>query len=227
MIQQTIHTVSSNLLSRAINSLPDVDFKLSLNEPTGDFFYDEWKIKDEFKNTVWEDILNSLPENQGEARIINLDIKTCYTMHSDIDDRWHLALSEGESYLVDLDNKQMHQVDLGIWYTMDAGRLHSAVNFSDKERYQLVVRKLLNKNTLVDPVNVSLSLENPPSNYRYVIDQFISPKLNYWNKHKQLCNFKQTATNSLSFTIEKNALQELKDAVENINFKVILSYDTI
>jgi hypothetical protein len=227
MIQKTTHTVSSNLLSRAINSLLDVDFKLSLNEPTGDFFYDEWKIKDKFKNTVWEDILNSLPEKQGEARIINLDIKTCYTMHSDIDDRWHLALSEGESYLVDLDNKQMHQVDLGIWYTMNAGILHSAVNFSDKERYQLVVRKLLNNSILVDPVNVSLSLENPPSNYRYVIDQVISPKLNYWNKHKQLCNFKQTTNNSLSFMLEKDALLELENAVSNINFKVNLSYDSI
>lgn len=227
MIQQTTHSVSSNLLSTAINSLPEVDFKLSLNEPTGNFFYDEWKIKEEFKGTIWEEILDSLPEIKGEARIINLDIKTCYTMHSDIDDRWHLALSEGESYLVDLDNKQMHQVDLGIWYTMDAGRLHSAVNFSDKERYQLVIRKLLNNSTLIDPVNVSLSLENPPSNFRYVIDQFISPKLNYWNKNNQMCNFKQNATSSLSFTIEKNALRELEEAVENINFKVILSYDTI
>ena len=227
MIQITTHTVSSNLLNIAINSLPDVDFKLSLNEPTGDFFYDEWKTKEEFKGTIWEDILNSLPEKQGEARIIKLDIKSCYTMHSDIDDRWHLALSEGESYLVDLDNKQMYQAKLGAWYIMDAGRLHSAVNFSDKERYQLVVRKLLNNNTLVDPVNVSLSFENLPNNYRYIIDQFISPKLNYWNKHKQMCNFKQTTNNSLSFMLEKDALHDLEDAISNINFKVILSYDSI
>lgn len=227
MIQPTIHTIPSNLLNTAINSLPEVDFKLSLNEPTGDFFYDKWKIKKEFKGTVWEEILNSLPENKGEARIISLDIKTCYTMHSDIDDRWHLVLSEGESYLVDLDNKQMHQPSLGVWHYMDAGRLHSAVNFSDSKRYQLVVRKPLNKNVLSNPINVTLSFENLPSNYRYVIDQFISPKLNYWNKHQQMCNFKQTTNNSLSFMLEKDVLHDLEDAVSNINFKVILSYDSI
>ena len=227
MIQATMYNVSNELLDTAISLLPKVDFKLSLNKPTGDFFYDEWQLKDEFKGTVWEDILNTLPENKGEARIINLDIKTCYTMHSDIDDRWHLALSSGESYLVDLDNKQMHQPSLGVWHYMDAGRLHSAVNFSDSERYQLVVRKLLNKNVLLNPVKVLLSVQDPPANYRYVIDKFISPKLNQWNKQNQLSNFKQDTIYSLSFVLEQDKLEELHETISNINFKVTVLHEPV
>jgi hypothetical protein len=227
MIQPTTHTVSKDLLDTAIKLLPKVDFKLSLNEPTGDFFYDDWKIKEEFKGTVWEEILNSLPENKGEARIINLDIKTCYTMHSDIDDRWHLSLSSGESYLVDLDNNQLHQTNLGVWYSMDAGRLHSAVNFGDRERYQLVVRKLLDKNALLNPVKVLLSVEDPPANYRYTIDKFISPKLNQWNKQNQLNSFKQNTIYSLSFILEHDRLSELHEAISNVNFKVTVKYEPI
>ena len=198
-----------------------------LNKPTGDFFYDEWTIKPEYKNSPWKELLDTLPFPKGEARIIQLKPGTCYTSHSDIDDRWHLALQKGESYLVDLDKKDMHQTLPGIWYIMDAGRLHSAVNFGDASRYQLVVRKLLNKNTLTAPVGVNLSINNPPENYRYVVDQFISPKLNYWNKNNKLSNFKQNNDKSISFMLEKDSISELEKAVDKLNLDTRVIYDSI
>jgi hypothetical protein len=46
-----------------------------------------------------------------------------YTSHADIDDRWHLSLTAEQSYLIDLDNMQMHKIDIdGYWYDMDAGK---------------------------------------------------------------------------------------------------------
>ena len=93
MIVNTNCTVSISLIKAAIDSFDTNDFKTSLNEPTGSFFYDPWVIKPQFKNTPWEQLLNSLNQTViGEARIIKLDIEKCYTAHADIDDRWYLAL---------------------------------------------------------------------------------------------------------------------------------------
>lgn len=228
MIEQTPYIVSKDLILRAYEALPEIEFKLSLNHPTGDFFYDPWTLKEEFKNTVWEEIINSLPEeNKGEARIINLDIKTCYTKHSDIDDRWHLSLSKGDGFLVDLESNIMHQTHLGHWYSMNAGLLHSAVNFGDECRYQLVIRKLLTRNILQHPINVLLSIKDPPHNYRFIIDQHLSPKLNTWNKQKTLSNFKQNKDNTISFTIEENKLKELENVLSCMDLQVEVSYDSI
>ena len=225
MIYPTEHIVAKNLLVEASNALPDVGFKFALNTPSGDFFYDPWIIKDEFKNTVWEEILNSLPVvDKGEARIIKLDIEKCYTMHSDIDDRWHLSFDYNNSYLIDLVTKQMHQPLPGLWYTMDAGLLHSAVNFGDKARYQLVVRQLLPKCKLTEPVNVTLQLHNPPTNYRYVLDSYISPRLNAMCKDKKISNFNPINDKHINLTIEKSSLSELNIAIAATEINIEVSY---
>ena len=57
------------------------NFKLSFNKPTKSFFYDPWVIKDEFKNTVWERLLEYLPNDIGEARVIVLQPGACYNSH--------------------------------------------------------------------------------------------------------------------------------------------------
>ena len=88
MITRTKHIVDLDLIEEATQAFKTNDFKTTLNEPTGSFFYDGWKIKDKYKNTVWEKLLNTLAiGNYGEARVIKLDIERCYTAHADIDDR--------------------------------------------------------------------------------------------------------------------------------------------
>jgi hypothetical protein len=225
MIEPTEYTVSKELLTSARESLPEVEFKFALNTPTGDFFYDKWVIKNEFKNTVWEEILNSLPvDNKGEARLIKLDIERCYTMHADIDDRWHLSFDNNNSCLIDLENNKMYQPELGVWHSMNAGILHSAVNFGDSARYQLVVRQLLPKCKLLDPVNVELQLRKPPANYRYVLDNYISPKLNTMCKDKKISKFKPFSDKHISLTIEKSSLLDLDNAIKATNIDIEVNY---
>ena len=225
MIYPTKHIVARDLLVAASNALPDIEFKFALNNPTGNFFYDPWIIKDEFKNTVWHEIFNSLPfENKGEARLIKLDIERCYTMHADIDDRWHLSFDYNNSYLIDLATKKMHQPEPGIWYTMDAGLLHSAVHFGDKARYQLVVRQLLPKCKLIDPIDVKLQLHDAPGNYRYILDSYISPKLNAMCKDKKVSKFNPINDKHINLTIERSSLAELNIAIAATNINIEVSY---
>ncbi|MDA7834279.1 hypothetical protein N9A25_00590 [bacterium] len=211
MLTSTPHSVTRNMIEQAILELPNVDFKHTLNSPRGDFFYDGWDIKTEYKGTVWDTILNSLPFEKGEARLIKLSPGNCYQSHSDIDDRLHLTISSDRSYLVDIQANKLYPTDSDAnWYQLDAGRLHSAVNFGVTDRYQLVVRCLLTRNTLEDPVNITLSTSlTNPDRARHIFDNTISPWLNYANKAKNINNFKMHLP-TVSFAIERRELKALE-----------------
>lgn len=209
MISSTNYILDTDILQSAIRCIPDIDFKLPLNEPTDDFFYSPWKIKTEFKNTVWEDVLDSLPELHGEARLIKLDPGTCYYAHADIDDRWHLSLQAEQAFLIDIHNEKMHKIDVdGRWYNFEATNIHSAANFGNIPRVQLVVRKLLHKNKLHSPVYIKLTLKKFRHDYRYLFDHAISPWLNKANKNSWLTDFKMD-NDSVTFLIEGNQIDNL------------------
>ena len=211
MLMPSNYTINNEILQEAIQNMPQIEFKLPLNEPTGDFFYDPWKIKPEFQGTVWEKVLNSLPSEKGEARLIELSPGSCYYAHSDIDDRWHLSMQGEHAFLVNINSQKMHKTEVdAIWYYFDTSEIHSAVNFGNKPRVQLVVRKLLNKNTIINPVSVTLKLKKYRPDFRYVFDHTVSPWLNTANKQGWLCNFKQTET-SVKFDIEKSKMQSLAE----------------
>jgi len=185
--------------------------KHDLTAPSGDFFYDPWVLLEEYKNTVWESIWNSLPIDTGQARIIVMESPSCYTQHADIDDRYHLNLSGDQDYLIDLDNQQMHKlVKDGVWYEMDAGRLHTAISVGEHTRMQLVVRKLLTRNVLNDSVSVKITAGG--SNPRYSFDNTMSVWLNRASKNKTISNFKQSEA-SVYFDVEHSSLEDLKSIV--------------
>jgi hypothetical protein len=220
MLTPTNYTVEPILFQEACRSLPKEVMKTTINEPTGDFFYDPWILKDEYKGTVWETLYNSLPVVKGEARIIILDPGQCYQIHADIDDRYHLNILSDNSYLIDLVREQMHPLAQdGIWYDMDASFLHTATNFGRRARVQLVVRKLLKKNKLSNPVEVSLatSLENT-NHARFLFDNTLSPWFNGANKVGFINNFKQGSV-SITFDIEKDKLDSLKNILPE-EFKI-------
>ena len=184
--------------------------KTILNQPTGDFFYDPWIIKDEYMGTMWEEILSTLPEQHGEARIIVMEPGTTYMAHSDIDDRWHLNLQGKESYLIDLDNLDMHALSRdGCWYIMDAGKKHVASNFGPVDRIQLVVRQLLNPTTEKNLVEVSIKPSAEKFDYRFQFDKHVSPWLNRINKQGLMKDFAPDGS-SVSFKIVESALEDLK-----------------
>ena len=81
MISQTPFSVQIELIDNAVDQIKDHDV-FTINEPTGDFFYDQWKIKNELQGTIWEELYNSLPvHNKGEARIIKLAGNESYFSH--------------------------------------------------------------------------------------------------------------------------------------------------
>lgn len=190
--------LDESLLKSALATIPAIDFKLTINQPTGNFFYDPWTISPKFKGTVWEQILNMLPANIGEARLIKLSKKECYTAHADIDNRWHLPLVLGNSYLVDLENDHMYKLCVGQWHYMNAGFLHSAVNFGGEDRIQLVVRELLIPAKLITSKHITIRPKLVMANSRYTFDNIYSAILNKLNYAGLINNFKQGET-SVSF----------------------------
>lgn len=209
MLAKTYYSITEDLLAQARENIPKVDFRLTLNEPTGNFFYDSWVIKNEYKDTVWDLILQTLPFQLGEARIIILEPNSCYTSHGDIDDRWHLNITGERSFVVDLTSNKMYpQVADTYWYTMTAGPVHSAVNFNNKPRVQLVVRHLLNRNELESPISVKILPNSDRTDLRFQFDQIISPWLNQANKRGIISNFVAFET-SVSFDVHGKYVDEL------------------
>lgn len=209
MIESTEYSVDIKSIHDALTSIDSIDTKQTLNQPVGSFFYDRWELKEQFKNTAWQTILETIKEPIGEARIITLDPGTNYYSHSDIDDRWHLNLDGNQSYLIDLDNNKMFEtVQDGQWYSMNAGNLHTAANFGQIPRRQLVVRKLLNKNILVDPVTIEITSKQEIFDYRYQFDHWVSPWLNMANKQGYISDFSYTS-NKVVLSIEKNKLDDM------------------
>jgi hypothetical protein len=221
MLQSTNYTVSDEILQQAIVQSSQDQFKVSLNQPDGDFFYDPWKIKSEFKNTVWEKILDSLPELKGEARIITLKPGNAYYSHADADDRWHLNLKSEHAFLCDIDDQQMYPLRPdGVWYQMNAGKRHSAVNFGNTDRTQIVVRQLLKSNKLSDAVPIKIILKDSAPDFRYHFDNTVSVWLNKANKTGIISNFK-FFDNTVSFDIENAQLDSLKKIVPD-SFEIVI-----
>lgn len=218
MLEKTPYTVSKKNIEKFNYFLAEfTNFKTPINEPTGSFFYDVWKIKSEFKDTVFETILNSLPSNIGEARVVKLDSGNCYLQHADIDDRFHLNISGNNCYLIDLENKKLHElVKDGFWYEMNAGRLHSAINIGHEPRYQLVVRKLLEKNKLETYRKIKiLPVCDKP---RFIFDNYISPWLNRAAKRSIIQQFK-AHDDHVTFMLDTKYLSELDRFDRNL-FKI-------
>ena len=219
MIKQISAYVPLGLIKQARVEIPNVDSRLTINEPTGRFFYDPWKLKPEFVGTVWQNILDTLSGPIGEARIIELKEKECYTSHSDIDDRYHLNIDGQSAYLIDLDSQEMFLTEPdGAWYIMDAGRRHVAANFGPKSRFQLVVRKLLNDSTLTDPVSVEIY----PAGYRrrFNFDDIISPWLNSIDKQHAIREFEILET-GVRFKLERTHLDFVKSLPQD-TFKIVI-----
>ena len=220
MLSPTNFTIDTALFKQLTTFSSD-QMKTTINEPTGNFFYDPWVLKDEYKDTVLETVYNSLSVNKGEARIIVLKPNQCYQIHADVDDRYHLNILGEKCYLIDLVTNQMHQLDKdGIWYDMNAGLLHTATNFGRYPRIQLVVRHLLKQNKLIDPIHVSVStILSNTDDARFLFDSHISPWLNKANKSGIITNFCYSPI-LVKFDIEKTKLESLKNTLPN-EFKII------
>ena len=137
----------------------------------------------------------------------------CYASHADIDDRYHLNLAGEKSFLIDLESRSMYKTERdGQWFEMNAGKLHTAINFSNRPRYQLVIRKLLvrptdKKNFIHVRVTSNITkLEDA----RYEFDNTISVFLNRINKQELMDNFNYSVE-LVTFDLHESCLEELKE----------------
>jgi hypothetical protein len=221
MLSKTNYTVDVSLFQEACIQSPNEGMKITINKPTGSFFYDPWILKDEYRGTIWETLYNSLPVSKGEARIIVLKSNQCYQNHADIDDRYHLNLKGELCYLIDLSCEKMYSLEQdGIWYNMNAGLVHTATNFGRYPRIQLVIRHLLKKNKLLDPVEVVLSATIANTDdARFIFDNTLSPWLNKANKLGFINNFDHLQV-GVKFNVEKSKLESLKHILPS-EFKLL------
>lgn len=214
MITKQLWQCPTGLIEQALKEHPVTSEAIVLNEPTGDFFYDKWKIKDLYKDTIWEQVLDSLPMSIGQARIIKLGSGESYMAHADIDNRWHLNLTGEQAYLIDLDNRVMHECTRdNRWAYMDASRIHAATNYGSIPRLQLVVREpLRNSRQPIDLVSISIEPAYEQHDFRYKFDKIFSPFLNHANQKYKLADFAHT-TFSLTFKLERELLEEFKQLI--------------
>jgi hypothetical protein len=83
-----------------------------------------------------------------------------------------------------------------------------------------VVRHLLKKNKLVDPLEITLSTTIADTNdARFVFDNILSPWFNEANKIGSINNFSHS-TIGVKFNIEKSKLDSLKNILPN-EFKIL------
>jgi hypothetical protein len=206
MLVPTDYTVDLDLLQQV--DQPSID--LTINRPLGDFFYGTWVLKDEYRGTVWETFYDSLPVPKGEARVILLPPGSCYQSHADIDDRYHLNISGEDCYLIDLIRQQMHATSQdGRWYHMDAGYLHTAVNFGRYARAQLVIRKPLRHNNLTNPCAVTILSSLPADDCRFIFDNSLSAWLNAANKAGHIMNFSHDRTR-VKFDVDYDQIGDIE-----------------
>lgn len=197
-------------IEEELYKLPRDDFRFTLNCPLGNFLYDPWVIKDSYRNSVWDQLLSTLPANIGEARVIILDNGQCYQSHGDIDNRYHLNLTGTLSYAINLETNMIFEmINDGYWYNFDAGLRHSAANFGRDFRTQLVVRKLLLKNTLKNPVKLRIASTLPLDDTRFIGENSITPWLNRADKQGTITDLSITDAGVIEFLIEKEQVQNL------------------
>lgn len=191
MITKQMWVCPEGLIDQALKEYPVTSDVTVLNQPTGDFFYDAWTIKDWCKDTIWQQVLDTLPMTIGQARIIKLGNKGTYKAHADIDNRYHLNLTGEQAYLLDLDEKVMYEcVRDNCWAYMDAGRIHAATNYGSIPRLQLVVRELLRKSHQpVDLVSISIDAAYEQPDYNYKFDKIFITFLNKANQRYKLADY--------------------------------------
>lgn len=210
MLTELPYNTDPQVIDECAEICMHIDPKTVLNKPTGDFFYDPWTIKEDFRNSLWDKLLSTIPCDIGEARVIRLLPGEAYMAHADIDDRWHINLTGDQSYLIDLNIRKMFLLNRDYkWYSMDAGKIHVATNFGSEFRFQVVVRQLLLKSAKNDLVSVTIIPNGSPHDYRYKFDKIISPFLNLANKKSMLSDFHFT-DKVVKFKLSMSMVPKLK-----------------
>jgi hypothetical protein len=198
--------------------------RAAINEPTGHWLYDSYKIKDQWSGTEFERLAEEMPVVVSEIRLMKLEAGAVYRSHSDIDDRIHLNLQSNEQcYLIDLDNQNMYPVVAdNELYIMDGSYLHTAVNFGSTPRIQLVMRIPLKRHRNSEFKSFYIEFVNPPHNLRYKVDQTVSPWLNRYVKYGLIDFFDEVSPTEFRLIACETVLTHIQTILEeaSVEFKI-------
>lgn len=85
-----------------------------------------------FKDTIFEEIINKY--KLVRSRLMWIERKTCYSLHSDPSKRLHVPIITNENCYFLFPKNDMYHLKLGSVYVVDTTKLHSFCNFSDHPR---------------------------------------------------------------------------------------------
>jgi hypothetical protein len=211
------------LLDEISNVNWDDKNRANINVPTGHWLHDPYVINDVWKGSAFEKLLLSLPWPVGEARLMKLEPGTCYRSHADIDDRYHLNLTGNQHcHLIDLEEQRMYQlVADGKIYKMNAGKIHTAVNFGSTDRIQLVIRVPITKIDSPSMIKIKIKGVDIPHNFRYQFDQYISPVISKLIKEKKIGWVDPKSETEMDLKIEQDEVKEFLDYIGSLNLKLL------
>jgi len=213
-------------ISRLLPLLDQVEWdshgRAAINEPTGHWLYDPYKIKDQWRGTEFERLAEEMPVVVSEIRLMKLEAGAVYRSHADIDDRVHLNLQSNEQcYLIDLDNQNMYPVVAdNELYIMDGSYLHTAVNFGSSPRIQLVMRIPLTRHRNPEFKSFYIEFVNPPHNLRYIVDQTVSPWLNRYVKYGLIDFFDEASPTKFHLIACETVLDHIQDLAQQANLTI-------
>ncbi len=210
--------------SRLNSLLPKVVWddknRCQINYPLGNWLYDPYEIKEIWKGTALEELLNLVSTEYpiGEARLIRLTPGDCYLSHTDVDDRIHINLTgNDQSYLINLDNQTMYKtVPDDIVYYMDASHKHVAANFGSKDRIQLVIRIRLKR---IDKPQFStriIKFKSFHETFRYDFDNNISNLISKKIKQGKI-GFFDFNTEELFIKSDEDSFKDILNHIESIS----------
>jgi hypothetical protein len=93
-----------------------------------------------FQNTIFEDVITSLQENNYDVvrgRFMLLQHKTCLTYHRDSSPRIHIPIYTNENCMMIINDK-VYRMQFGRTYLVDTTEKHTALNASKDSRVHLV-----------------------------------------------------------------------------------------
>ena len=230
MFTATPHQVNSAELLEIFRSVQlqqdqhDDMFKLDLNLPTGNFYYDPWQLKPQYEHTEVARVLDLLAP-VGQVKIVSIPPGQCYLAHSDVEDRYHVTLQSEHSYVLDITQQQSYEcrVDNRV-YLMNTAQLHTVMNAGYVPRIQLVIRRLLTRHTLQDPIHIHIEATEAPHNLRQQWDNHILVWCNLAHKQGIMTDFDPMNSEArVQFRMESDHLDSLRSVLGQCGFSTQLT----
>jgi hypothetical protein len=125
-------------MSEEIGPIGDITYVV----PLRDIIIHEYEfivLCTQFKNTIFEDIYNTVSEKYriGRARLMKSESKTCLSWHTDPGHRLHYPIKTQEGCSMVIEDEVCH-LKQDIWYITSTNHKHTAFNASLESRIHLV-----------------------------------------------------------------------------------------